>query len=107
MPVDRVHALRTELEVAGLTSMAPTLELAAAFHRAVLDDHDALTVALSRLGDLTQDGGYAYYLDLVHFMAGLPLAHTSSARWLDGEPATRRLWRALVTDRHRLLGGTQ
>ncbi|GHK05887.1 hypothetical protein SY2F82_76840 [Streptomyces sp. Y2F8-2] len=39
---DRIHTLRTELDVAGLTSMACTLELATAFRQAVLEDHDAL-----------------------------------------------------------------
>jgi hypothetical protein len=43
----RVQALRTELDVAGLTSMAPTLELAAAFHQAVLEDHDGLSATIS------------------------------------------------------------
>ncbi|MFI9255268.1 hypothetical protein [Streptomyces sp. NPDC053069] len=92
---DRIHTLRTELDIAGLTSMTPTLELAAAFHQAVLDDHDALAATLSRLREQTQNGDYAYYIDIASFMADLPLPvdHTAP-QWLDGEQATRTRWRA-------------
>lgn len=101
---DRVRALRTELDIAGLTSMTPTLEFAAAFHQAVLDDNDALTATITRLRELTQDGDYAYYLDLAHFMAGLPLPGEHTApQWLDGEQATRERWHALVTARRDFL----
>jgi hypothetical protein len=87
---DRIHTLRTELDIAGLTSMIPTLELAAAFHQAVLHDHDALAATLSRLREQTQNGDYAYYIDIASFMAGLPLpADHTAPQWLDGEQATR------------------
>ncbi|MGW1910332.1 ATP/GTP-binding protein [Streptomyces sp. NPDC002076] len=101
---DRIHTLRTELDIAGLTSMTPTLELAAAFHQAVLDDHDALAATLARLREQTQNGDYAYYIDIACFMAALPLpADHTGPRWLDGEQATRARWRTLVTARqHRL-----
>ncbi|WP_432197110.1 ATP/GTP-binding protein [Streptomyces sp. bgisy027] len=101
---DRIRALRTELDVAGLTSMAPTLELASAFHQAVRDDHDALDATLTRLREQTRDGDYAYYVDIASFMAGLPLpADHTTPHWLDGEQATRARWRTLVTARqHRL-----
>ncbi|WP_206189686.1 hypothetical protein [Streptomyces griseoruber] len=101
---DRVRTLRTELDVAGLTSMTPTLETAAAFHQAVLDDHEALTATIARLHEQTDDGTYAYYTDIAHFMADLPLpaGHTPPL-WLDGEQATRSRWRALVTARRDLL----
>ncbi|MEU2359020.1 hypothetical protein ABZ599_39835 [Streptomyces misionensis] len=96
----RIQALRTELDAAGLISMAPTLELAAAFHQAVLDDHDALAATLARLHEQTRKGDYAYYIDIVSFMAGLPLpADHAPPRWLDGEQTTRARWRALVTTR--------
>ncbi|OAH16326.1 hypothetical protein [Streptomyces jeddahensis] len=101
---DRIHNLRAELDIAGLTSVIPTLELAAAFHRAVLDDHDALAATLSRLREQTQNGDYAYYVDIAHYMADLPLSHVSGARWLDGEPTTRQRWRALATARRNHLG---
>lgn len=100
---DRVRALRTELDVAGLTSMTPTLELAAAFHHAVLQDHDGLSATISRLRELTQDGDYAYYADIAHFMAERPLENASAARWLDGEQLTRQRWRDLVTTRREHL----
>ncbi|MFF5408560.1 hypothetical protein ACFY8K_37665 [Streptomyces misionensis] len=80
--------------------MAPTLELAAAFHQAVLDDHDALAATVSRLREQTQSGDYAYYIDIATFMAGLPLpAGHTPPHWLDGEQTTRSRWRALVTTR--------
>ncbi|MGC5346961.1 hypothetical protein PZB75_30345 [Streptomyces sp. AM 4-1-1] len=102
---DRVQALRTEIDAAGLTSTTPTLELAAAFHHAVLGD-DAVAATISRLHDLTRDGDYAYYTDIAHFMAALPLPHPSPTRWLDGPEATRDRWRTLVTDRrHHLAAG--
>ncbi|MFF4506580.1 hypothetical protein [Streptomyces sp. NPDC001401] len=84
--------------------MTPTLEVAAAFHQAVLDDHDALAATLARLREQTQNGDYAYYIDIASFMAGLPLpdGHTPPL-WLDGEQATRARWRELVTARRELL----
>ncbi|WP_314223579.1 ATP/GTP-binding protein [Streptomyces zaehneri] len=101
---DRVRTLRTELDVAGLTSMTPTLDVAVAFHQAVLDDHDALTATIARLSEQTSDGTYAYYTDIAHFMADLPLpADHTPPRWLDGEHTTRTRWRDLVTARRDLL----
>ncbi|GAA0357397.1 ATP/GTP-binding protein [Streptomyces turgidiscabies] len=101
---DRVRTLRTELDVAGLTSTTPTLELAVAFHQAVLDDHEALTGTIARLREQTSDGAYAYYTDIAHFMADrqLPDDHTPP-RWLDNEQATRNRWRNLVTARRERL----
>ncbi|MDV5143156.1 hypothetical protein R1T08_02220 [Streptomyces sp. SBC-4] len=94
------RVLRTELEAAGLTSMSPTLEVALAFHQAVQGDHEALTATIARLRAQTSNGTFAYYTDIAHFMADLPLPddHTPP-RWLDGETATRGRWRALVTAR--------
>ncbi|MFC9916651.1 hypothetical protein [Streptomyces sp. NPDC127197] len=84
--------------------MTPTLELAAAFHQAVLDDRDALTTTIARLRELTQGGDYAYYTAIAHFMADLPLPSDHTApQWLDGEPATRARWHDLVTTRRDLL----
>ncbi|WP_194236303.1 hypothetical protein [Streptomyces acidicola] len=79
--------------------MTPTLELACAFHQAVLDDHDALTATIARLRSQTRDGTYAYYVDIAHFMAGMPLEEPSRARWIDGGHPTRRRWHDLVTAR--------
>ncbi|MFF3907769.1 hypothetical protein ACFYZJ_17590 [Streptomyces sp. NPDC001848] len=84
--------------------MAPTLELAAALHQAVLDDHDALAATLARLREQTQSGDYAYYTDIASSMAGiaLPDGHTPP-HWLDGEQATRTRWCTLVTTRQHHL----
>lgn len=102
---DRVRVLRTELGIAGLASMAPTLELALAFHQAVLDDRTGLSATVSRLRELTRDGDYAYYIDIAHFMAGLPLpAQHTPPRWLDGEETTRERWHALAEVRRHHLG---
>ncbi|WP_344317898.1 ATP/GTP-binding protein [Streptomyces javensis] len=99
---DRASILRTEISVAGLTSTAATLELAMAFHHAVRGTREDLLATISRLRELTRgsNGDYAYYLDIAHFMAGLPLDTPSPARWLDSQDSTRQRWRALVTDRH-------
>ncbi|MBT2509475.1 hypothetical protein J7I98_27100 [Streptomyces sp. ISL-98] len=94
---DRVQALRTELDVAGLTSVTPTLELALAFHQAVLDDLDALTATISRLRELTRGGDFAYYIDIAHFMAGLTLPaeqpgwNPARPRTCPARPKSRRL----------------
>ncbi|OEJ36294.1 hypothetical protein [Streptomyces agglomeratus] len=95
---DRVRALRTELDVAGLTSVTPTLELALAFHQAVSDDHDALTATISRLRELTRGG------DIASFMADrpLPAGHTAP-QWLYGEQDTPTRWHQLVTSRRDFL----
>ncbi|MEU1124664.1 ATP/GTP-binding protein [Streptomyces sp. NPDC005899] len=101
---DRLRTLRTELDTAGLTSMTPTLELAAAFHHAVLDDHAALTATISRLSELTHGRDFAYYADIAHFMGSIPTPANvaSPTRWIDGEQITRARWRSLVDSRRAL-----
>ncbi|MER7684872.1 hypothetical protein [Streptomyces sp. NPDC097610] len=95
---DQIATLRTELDIAGLASLTPAIGLAGAFHHAVLDDHIALTATLL-LREQTSDEDHAYFVDIAHFMAGLPVDQASGVRWLDGEPATRSRWRALVIAR--------
>ncbi|MGW6511325.1 ATP/GTP-binding protein [Streptomyces niveus] len=104
---DRLRVLRAEIGVTGLLDAQVTLELAAGFHHAVTGAHDELGLTISRLRDLTSHGDHAYYVDIVHFMAGLPLDGASPARWLDTEEATRRRWRALVTARRQHLNTGQ
>ncbi|MCX4404821.1 hypothetical protein OG840_25130 [Streptomyces sp. NBC_01764] len=69
--------------------MTPSLELALAFHQAVLEDHDAVSATITRLRELTQDGDHAYYIDFACFMADLPLPpeHTTP----NGSTANRPL----------------
>ncbi|MDX2748288.1 ATP/GTP-binding protein [Streptomyces sp. NRRL_B-2557] len=96
-------ALRSELESAGLASMRPSIELATAFHQAVLEDHSALTETIARLEQQTNDEDHAYFVDIAHFMAALPLETPSATQWLDGPEATRTRWRTLVTARRQHL----
>ena len=96
---DQIATLRTELDIAGLASLTPAIELAHAFHQAVLDDHTALHATLARLRELTSDEDHAYFVDIAQFMADLPLDQASGARWLDGEQHTRSRWRGLVIAR--------
>jgi hypothetical protein len=101
---DRARILRTEINIAGLASaQAATLELALCFHHTVQDARDDLAAAISRLRDLTRGGDYAYYVDIAHHMADLPLDTPSPAHWLDGPETTRTRWRALVTTRRQHL----
>ncbi|WP_328665759.1 hypothetical protein OG905_01550 [Streptomyces sp. NBC_00322] len=96
---DRAELLRTEIGLAGVTIAEPILELALCFHHAVLGANHAVSASITRLNNLTRSGDYAYYVDIAHFMAGLPLDAPSPARWPDGEQQTRERWRTLVTAR--------
>ncbi|MEV0604712.1 ATP/GTP-binding protein [Streptomyces sp. NPDC050315] len=98
---DRYQVLRAEISASGLAFAQAKLELAFAFHHAVRDDQEGIAASIGRLRELTREDYYAYYVDIVHFMAGLPLSaeSASAARWLDGEQVTRERWRALVTAR--------
>ncbi|MFD8219731.1 hypothetical protein ACFV2U_40120 [Streptomyces sp. NPDC059697] len=96
---DRAQVLRADIRTAGLTYAELALDLALAFRHAVRAAHDDLTDTIARLRENTRSGDYAYYSDIAHFMAALPLESASAARWTDGEPATRQRWHALVTTR--------
>ncbi|WP_186001653.1 hypothetical protein [Streptomyces sp. IB201691-2A2] len=104
---DQIATLRTELDIAGLASLTPAIELARAFHQAVLDDHTALHATLARLRELTSDEDHAYFVDIAQFMADLPLDQASGARWLDSEQRTRNRWRGLVIARQAHLHAGQ
>ncbi|MFJ1902045.1 hypothetical protein [Streptomyces sp. NPDC088115] len=103
---EQITALRSELDSSGLTSLNPAIELATAFHQAVLEDHSALTETIVRLKEQTTHEDHAYFVDIAHFMADEPLPSSHHRPlWLDGEQATRERWHQLVTDRRtRLLG---
>lgn len=104
---DQIATLRTELDIAGLASLTPAIELAGAFHQAVLDDHSALHATLARLREQTSDEDHAYFVDIAHFMADLPLDQAFGARWLDGEQRTRSRWRGLVIARQAYLDASR
>ncbi|MDX3697460.1 hypothetical protein PV726_46145 [Streptomyces europaeiscabiei] len=70
-----------------------------AFHHAVRDDHAQVAGVIARLRESTRGGDYAYYSDIAHFMAGLPVEAPSTALWVDGELTARQRWHALVTAR--------
>ncbi|WP_329412202.1 ATP/GTP-binding protein [Streptomyces sp. NBC_00704] len=97
---DRAAVLLAEIEVSGIAYAAAKLQLALCFHHAVLGVQDDVATAIASLRELTRSGDYAYYVDIAHFMAGLPLPeHTAGARWTDGERQTRERWRHLVMTR--------
>ncbi|MBP5907434.1 ATP/GTP-binding protein [Streptomyces sp. LBUM 1478] len=102
---DRAAVLLAEIGVSGISYAAAKLQLALCFHHAVLDAQDDLATAITRLRELTRSGDYAYYVEIAHFMAGLPFSeHTARARWIDGERQTRERWRHLVETRGNRLG---
>ncbi|WP_031077722.1 hypothetical protein [Streptomyces sp. NRRL WC-3742] len=96
---DRATVLRAQIDVAGLPWLIPLLETALAFHHTVRDDQDDLAATLDRLREATASGDFSYYADIAHYMAGLPLPHPSTTRWLDDENEVRARWRTLVTTR--------
>ncbi|MEU2624768.1 ATP/GTP-binding protein [Streptomyces sp. NPDC007157] len=102
---DRAAVLLAEIDVSGVSYAAPKLQLALCFHHAVLDTREELAAGISRLRERTRSGDYAYYVEIAHFMAGLPLpTDTARARWIDGEERTRERWRGIVTTRRDHLG---
>ncbi|MEV7501637.1 ATP/GTP-binding protein [Streptomyces sp. NPDC093018] len=97
---DRAADLLAEIGVSGLSYAATKLHLAVCFHHAVLDTQGRLMEEIARLREVTQNGDYAYYVEIAHFMAGLPLPeHTARAQWIDGEQQTRERWQSLVATR--------
>ncbi|MEV7417709.1 ATP/GTP-binding protein [Streptomyces sp. NPDC089919] len=91
-------ALRAEIRTAGITSAEAVLELVLALHHAAAAEPDKVRAVVDRLRNLAEHGDYAYYVDVAHFMAGLPLA-VSPTTWLDGPDAVRARWKQLVEDR--------
>ncbi|MFD3940620.1 hypothetical protein ACFWSF_38145 [Streptomyces sp. NPDC058611] len=77
---DRAQSLHAEIEAAGLPFLHRFVELALAFHHAVRGENQDLGATIDRLRTLTT-GGFAYFTDLAHFMASLPLPEPSTTRW--------------------------
>ena len=61
---DRASALRAESAAAGIASARATLELAVAFHHAVLGADDNLAAAVERPHELTRSSDHTYYSDI-------------------------------------------
>ncbi|WP_316959640.1 ATP/GTP-binding protein [Streptomyces sp. TRM68367] len=100
---DRATVLRTEISVAGLAWLTPLLETALAFHHAVRGAQDDLTTTIGRLREATANGDFAYFVHIATAMGDLPQPTRHPIQWLDGEPAVRTRWRALVTARQHHL----
>ncbi|MEU3774309.1 ATP/GTP-binding protein [Streptomyces sp. NPDC032472] len=101
---DRAQSLHGSVESAGLPFLHRFVELALAFHHAVRGEDQDLAATINRLRALTVTGDFAYFTDIAHFMAGLPLPGPTTTRWLDGEDQTRARWHRLVTARRTHTG---
>lgn len=53
------------------------MELALAFHHMVRSEDQELAAVIGRLRTLTATGDFAYFTDIAHFMAALPLPEPS------------------------------
>jgi hypothetical protein len=65
-----------------------------------------VAATIARLRENTRGGDFAYYSDIVAFMADLPLEEASPTRWLDGADAVRTRWHGLVQTRRARLGAS-
>lgn len=100
---DRARSLNTDIETAGLPFLHRFVELALAFHHAVLGENRDLAATIGRLRELTATRDFAYFTDIAHFMAGLPLPGESGIRWTENEEHVRTAWRGLVQARQEHL----
>ncbi|MFF5701137.1 hypothetical protein ACFY7H_01280 [Streptomyces sp. NPDC012794] len=92
--LDGARALRTEIRAAGVTSAEAVLAL----HHVVLGEQDKSAPPSTGCAGSPR-GDYAYYADIAHCMASLPVAAPSPTTWLDGPDAVRTRWRQLAQDR--------
>jgi hypothetical protein len=105
--LEGARTLRAEIHAAGITAARTALDLALAFHHAVLDQQDDLTATIGRLREATANEDFAYYVHIAAAMGDLPQSSSEPAiRWLDGESTVRARWRALVTARQHHLNRT-
>ncbi|MFD0272157.1 hypothetical protein ACFVGY_37165 [Streptomyces sp. NPDC127106] len=100
---DCARSLHGDIEAAGLPFLHRFVELATAFHHAVRSEHQDLAATIGRLRELTVSGDFAYFVDVAHFMAGLPLPAPSAIRWTENEEHVRSAWRRLVHARQEHL----
>ncbi|MFK0223937.1 hypothetical protein ACIQWN_37890 [Streptomyces vinaceus] len=100
---DRAQSLNAEIEAAGLPFLHRFVELALAFHHAVRGEDQGLAATIDRLRALTATGDFAYFTDIAHFMAALPLPELSAVRWTTSEDDVRSSWHRLVQARQEHL----
>lgn len=96
---DRAQHLHTDIENAGLPFLHRFVELALAFHHAARGEDQKLAATIDRLRELTATGDFAYFTNIAHYMADLPLPGPTTTRWLDGPDAVRARWQHLVHTR--------
>ncbi|MGP3691077.1 ATP/GTP-binding protein [Streptomyces sp. IBSNAI002] len=101
--IDRAQVLDTEIQAAGLPFLHRFVALATAFHQAVRGEDQELGATISRLRELTVSGDFAYFVDIAHFMAGLPRPAASTTRWTQTEGQVRAAWHGLVQARQEHL----
>ncbi|MEG9551668.1 ATP/GTP-binding protein [Streptomyces baarnensis] len=99
----QAEAVRAEIRASGLVAPEAMLELAVAFHHAVVNDANAATATIARLHRLTSSGDYAYYTDIAHHMVNTTNDNPSTVRWIDDEATVHHRWRALTTTRRSRL----
>ncbi|MFE7112870.1 ATP/GTP-binding protein [Streptomyces sp. NPDC057575] len=99
----RAQDLHSDIEAAGLPFLHRFVELALAFHHAVRGEDQDLAATISRLRDLTATGDFAYFTDIAHFMADLPLPEPSTTRWTKSDDDVRTAWHGLVQARQEHL----
>ncbi|MER6218837.1 hypothetical protein ABT213_33010 [Streptomyces sp. NPDC001674] len=87
----------------GLPFLHRFVELALAFHHAVRGEEQDQAATIGRLHALTTTGDFAYFTDIAHYMAGLPLPETSTTRWTKSEAGVRSAWRR-ARQEHLLAG---
>lgn len=102
----RAEGLRHGIEGAGLPFLLRFVELACAFHHAIRNDEPQVAAAIDRLHVLTASGDFAYFVDVAHFMAGLPLPGPTTTIWIDEPDVVRARWQHLVHTRQARQGLT-
>lgn len=102
--IGRAQSLHAQIDAAGLPFLHRFVELALAFHHAVRGEDQDVAATIDRLRALTTTGDFAYFTDIAHFMAGIPVPASSTTRWLDSPDLTRARWQRIVDARREHLG---